>query len=526
MSKEEDELVEKLAKTSTFAEPSSPTLTKAKDPEVATDQGARDAWAGLANDVGSLGAPPAGSTPWNMTNPNSVPVQAAASPEQRARLAQFNAQNDPLLGAPANPVAEPQAPGFNGPGVAGFDMRNQANQSGFNVTAGANQPQEVFAKPQGQPGQPMGQPMRGGGGGAPAVVGPDGVVRAMQQQQSAQGDVGEAQAQIEANKGIAAGLQGQAIGQRAQDLKAKAAAQDAAAANAQQQIDQASQKAAAMREDPDHWWNSQSNADKARLTVANFLGELGAGLSHTENNVMPMINKHVDNDIAAQRKAIEQAHGRVADMHGSLAEMYRRFGNLNQAEDAAHIMHLQQLGAEADEYGSGARSDLARAQSDTVKAQLATQIEEYKKRLAASMAGHQLSPREQAEIDKLRAETGKTNAETATILNGKPGEAGPPDAPEFTFGQAIKSYIPGTPEALMRDQLNQHNAGAVGVVHKGTGLRGEGAIKGAEPYTASVWTPRVQVRERNQALRNNFGRAVQAEMNGEPPPEGFEEEDQ
>lgn len=424
------------------------------------------------------------------------------------------ADTGPPIGPPAPPVAPPK---FALPADVAARTATQNAQAD---TIGPTTVQPPVAPPPGpqvfatQPAA-AGVPGAAHGGGNPYAA----YLKSLQGQQGAADDVARAQGQLVENEGIAQGLKGQALAGDQADALSKAQARDAEAQRAIAEVDAASKDAASAKIDPDEWWHSQSLADKGRLTLASALSEFGTGLVGGRNSVLDQINKHVDDSIAAQRQAIESKHGRVADMKGSLAEMYRRFGNMDQAEAGARILHLQQLDAEAMQYGATAKSDLVAKNAELAHRQFQSEIEKQKAQLTAR--AHVTTPKEQAELDKLRAETGKTLAETDKLKSGAAAEA-PQDAPNFTFGEAVKSYLfPGSDAGLKRAQLEQHNTGVVGAVHKSTGLRGESLDKAGESYASSPFTPNALINQRNEAAR----RFSKGAAPGEPLPAEFEEDE-
>jgi predicted nucleic acid-binding Zn-ribbon protein len=85
-------------------------------------------------------------------------------------------------------------------------------------------------------------------------------------------------------------------------------------------------------------------------------------------------------DIDAQKQEIEAKRGRVEDMKGSLAEMYRRFGNMDKAMDAAHLLTLQQIDAEQRSFAAGTKSEQKLATSDLMSADIARQAAERNER--------------------------------------------------------------------------------------------------------------------------------------------------
>ena len=460
---------------------------------------------------------------------------------------------DPAVPAPSSapqspPMGVPSLP----PDVAARVARQNATANVNGPTAippaaapGAPPPgsQDVFAKP---PPRPTMTPGFGqGGGGAPGMRPVDqAYLDSLRAEQGPMADAGDAEANMVKDQGIAGGRAARQIGMDEMDATRVARDRDRQTQMALQQVDDASKDAASQGIDPDHWWHSQSLGDKARLTLASILGGFVSGYKGGPNQAIAQMNKHIDDDIAAQKQKIESAKGRVGDMKGSVAEMYRRFGNLDQAEAGARILHLQQLDQEAVQYGASAKSDLVRANaaqaSAALRAEIAKQAAQLTPRAGAgggptakeiadraydimkgeSERGQSISPEEA----RLKALASYGAVQNAGGLTAKPGTAvAEPvlDAPEMSFGEAVKSYLfPGSDAGLKRAEMQQHNTGVVGAVHKSTGLRGESLDKAGESYASTPFTPNALIRERNEAARKfSKGRA-----DGAPPPD-FEEED-
>jgi hypothetical protein len=459
----------------------------------------------------------------------------------------------PSSAPPAQPMGEPMGVPSLPPDVAARVARQNAvaNVNGPTeipppAAPGALPPgsQDVFAKP---PPKPTMAPGFGqGGGGAPAMRPVDtNYLDSLRAEQGPMGEAGEAEANMVKDQGIAGGRAARQIGMDEMDATRMARDRDRQTQMALQQVDDASKEAASKGIDPDHWWHSQSFGDKARLTLASVLGGFVSGYKGGPNQAIEQMNKHINDDIDAQKQKIESAKGRVGDMKGSVAEMYRRFGNLEQAEAGARILHLQQLDQEAVQYGASAKSDLVRANaaqaSAALRAEIAKQAAQLTPRAGAgggptakeiadrtydimkgeSERGQSISPEEA----RLKAFASYGGVQNAGGLTAKPGVAGAeavPDAPEMSFGEAVKSYLfPGSDAGLKRAQLEQHNVGVSGEIHKATGLRGESLEHAREAYASTPFTPNALIRQRNESARK-FAKGGRDD--GAPPPD-FEEED-
>src|SRR5271169_4707995 len=101
-----------------------------------------------------------------------------------------------------------------------------------------------------------------------------------------------------------------------------------------------------------------------------MLGGFAAGWTHGPNLAMDQINRYMDADIAAQKTAIEQAHGRVSDARGILAEMYTRYGNLDKAEAATKMLQINAAVNDTKAQVAAASSPAIKANGEVVIAEL------------------------------------------------------------------------------------------------------------------------------------------------------------
>lgn len=83
--------------------------------------------------------------------------------------------------------------------------------------------------------------------------------------------------------------------------------------------------------DQNRWWNSKSTPSKISAAIGVFLGGLGAGLTHTENPVLGMINKAIDQDIESQKND-----------HSNHMTLYKLNREGMQNENAATLASMNQ----------------------------------------------------------------------------------------------------------------------------------------------------------------------------------------
>lgn len=83
--------------------------------------------------------------------------------------------------------------------------------------------------------------------------------------------------------------------------------------------------AAAEQVDPDRWWNSKSTGGKILAGIGMVLGGAGGGLQGTGRNpALEVMNKAVDDDMAAQRHHIDNSWKAIATEHGLNTDAFNR----------------------------------------------------------------------------------------------------------------------------------------------------------------------------------------------------------
>jgi len=303
--------------------------------------------------VGMLGRGAPGS-------PEADPAAWGLSPEQGAAYQQFSTA--PAGKAPPEAVAalgekvQPMSPpagtaGAMSPGDLTFGGRPDAGGVSLPkpVTIGAHEQALVDPKRQKE------------------------IASALDAQRTALGDARAAETHAAQNAGVAAGLKAQALDDQSKDITGKANARAADQQRMQDAIDSMSKDVADQKIDPDHYIKNASTASKLGFIIAAGLGGYASTRSGGPNVAVQMLQKSIDDDIAAQRNAIELKKGRVGDMKGALAEAYRRTGNLEQAEAVARVAVNNAIDAKAAQYAAGANSEKVNANYEQLSAGLQAQ---------------------------------------------------------------------------------------------------------------------------------------------------------
>jgi hypothetical protein len=91
-------------------------------------------------------------------------------------------------------------------------------------------------------------------------------------------------------------------------------------------------------------------------SIAVALGALGAGMAKTPNWAFQIIQKRIDNDIAAQRATLEGKRGAISARSGLLGELRAKMGDIDSAENAYRAYMQRQLAQQVGILGASAAS--------------------------------------------------------------------------------------------------------------------------------------------------------------------------
>lgn len=254
---------------------------------------------------------------------------------------------------------------------------------------------------------------------------------------------------------VSSGLVGQEYRQGAEDDAKRFADQAAQSQRQLADIHRMSDDAAKMGVDPSRWWHNQGTGDKVRYTLAAMLGGFAAGWTHGPNQALAQINRYIDDDIGAQKTAIDQAHGRVSDQRNLLAEMTNRFGDINKGIAATRMLKINGLLQEGDAQSAAADSPEIAARWDVAKQHLLRAKADDARRFAAMGQGPALG---QASLGKLSEEYGKAGIPEAQNAVDRVAEiAAQPDPAGFgLFSRAAHAL--GADWMIPQEGLNNRAA--------------------------------------------------------------------
>lgn len=153
---------------------------------------------------------------------------------------------------------------------------------------------------------------------------------------------------------------GDAAAARMADMKRRQAMYDTTLASFQKSADV----------DPDRWWGKQSTGGKIVMAIAAALGQFSAAINHTPNAALGIIQKHIDDDISAQRDNIEKRKAGVDTMRGSL-DVARQLSSDKDAQDnIARQMAYSQVDSYLKQFADSARTPEQKAKLEAMRAEL------------------------------------------------------------------------------------------------------------------------------------------------------------
>lgn len=138
------------------------------------------------------------------------------------------------------------------------------------------------------------------------------------------------------------------------------------------EVDRLAKEAASGTVDPDRWWKTRNTGQRITMIIAAALGGFANGFRGIGGPIpaLQMIQHSIDNDIDAQKEDILNKHRGVEHAQGLLADLYRRFGRMDQAESVARQVALEHVEQETNQLVAGAKSDEAKANAQVMLANL------------------------------------------------------------------------------------------------------------------------------------------------------------
>ena len=433
--------------------------------------------------------------PGLMPRPGTQPTPTIQAPPQQT----FGPPRpDTLASLADNPGASQQAASDERAGlnVAAYNAQRRAydRATGAPVASPPTAGAQVFAKPSPQAGgfaTGFGPP---GAGGVPAMGQPaKDYLAALGPEEQAIRDKGAAEANLEGGEADAAKARADAARQNQADIARDMAVQEKQYNEGLGELKKAREAVPGV--DPDRFWHSKSTGEQILLRVASIVGGFFSGFAGRPNEALAQINKRINDDIRAQEKDIETAHGRVNEASSGLARMIEHFGDVNKAKMALRAQQFEGLAADAEEFAATARSGVQRANAEV----LATHFHAEAKKDAMQLAPKtgRAGPTEAQIFDGMKAFPGMTRQQVVAALVGAgPGftPKPPKDAAQdmnvpaptpMTFGERVQASLAGglggvpvvgpalknTPGYRKELEQEAANIPVYGNIHKNVGIR-------------------------------------------------------
>lgn len=247
-------------------------------------------------------------------------------------------------------------------------------------------------------------------------------------------DMGRIEARRAENAGAAAAMERDRIAGELQARQEFEATRREAEGAARMSYRAASDRAAALRIDPDGFYHSRGVGGTIASAIAIGLGGLGAAISGGENVALSMINQEISRDLQAQQSAIESAWRR-ADAEGTLYDMVRQeFSSREAAMSAAQALAAEDVAMQVEEMASRLGSEEARVNAEALRGQLIDQAAAA--RAEAERAEYEW--RLNMGLLEGRARLRMAEAQRAERRNAM---AGGPTAPEYTDPMGREYYL-------------------------------------------------------------------------------------
>ncbi|MBV9311548.1 MAG: hypothetical protein JOZ84_02790 [Methylobacteriaceae bacterium] len=108
--------------------------------------------------------------------------------------------------------------------------------------------------------------------------------------------------------------------------------------------------------DPDHFYGESKTGGRIMAGIAMALGAYASAINKGPNYAMEIINKRIDDDIAAQRANLQNARENVADARGLYAQLRQKGLDDTAAENGAKAAYLENAQMKLEAMRAGDRS--------------------------------------------------------------------------------------------------------------------------------------------------------------------------
>lgn len=154
--------------------------------------------------------------------------------------------------------------------------------------------------------------------------------------------------------------------------------QSQARAEMNSEIDKQAQDIANQKIDPKRLWNSKSDGERAASLIGIVLSGIGSGLTGGPNMALQVIDRQIERDINAQTAEL----GKKENL---LSALYRKYGNLEQAQGVARIFKTEAFARELQTQAAQHGGEAEKAHADFMGTQLRAGIAAQKDQFANQM---------------------------------------------------------------------------------------------------------------------------------------------
>lgn len=182
---------------------------------------------------------------------------------------------------------------------------------------------------------------------------------------------------------------------RLKTLELRRVAEEAHVKAATDKLDQMSQDIASQKIDPRRFWNNKSNGEKILASIAIALGGLGKG----DNTPLKIINGQIEDDITAQKVAIDSKKSGYEAQNGLYKDMLARFKDRRIADDATRVAYLENAQLQVRAFAAKYAGPEAEAKAKLLLGEIEQKKQEAKQRFVTNvLARMPVSPESNPEL--------------------------------------------------------------------------------------------------------------------------------
>lgn len=164
--------------------------------------------------------------------------------------------------------------------------------------------------------------------------------------------------------------------------------------------------------DPGKVWNNASTGNKVLAGIGVLLSGIGSGLTGQPNLAMSVINKTIDDDIAAQRSELGKKQSLLSDN-------YRKYGDLRQATLATELQLNAVVQGQVASAAAKTQGPIAQANAQHLMTEYTLKGNDIKRQLAVAQGFAQPSQVASGDVDMNRLKLGVATGAIKNEDHGK-----------------------------------------------------------------------------------------------------------